>query len=448
MSSNRFLMLTSLVCLGCAGLSIQARPVHAQVREVGQLVFDGIPEVPDRIIQKMNQYQNVREATFADWAPSGGMLVATRFGETYQIHHVAEPMAARKQLTFFSEPVSDASFGTDSRWFLFNRDAGGNEASQIFRFDLRAGEATLLTDGELQNGGPVWSNDHTRVAWRSTARNATDHDVWVMDPTKPEERKIAAEVEGYWFPMDWSPDDTKLLIAKYVSITESYFWTVDLTTGKRAPFGNQGKVKGETISYSSAVFDASGKGAFYTSDEKSEFLTLRWAQLGSKKYEEITGDIPWNVGSLRMSPSRDRLAFTVNDNGRDKLYVMDTTTKKYEEIPLPLGIVGGLGFSRDGKDLAFTLETTAGPSDVYSVNLASKEITRWTESEVGGLDTSSFVQSALIEYPTFDKDATGKPRMIPAVIYKPEGKGPCPVIVRIHGGPESQTRAFFSYTSP
>lgn len=447
MSSNRTLAFACLVCLACAGPSIHPRPVHAQVREVGQLVFDGVPEVPDRIVSKMNQYQNVRSAAFSDWAPSGGLVIATRFGETYQIHHVAEPLGARKQLTFFDEPVAGASFGKESGWFLFNRDFGGNEASQMFRFDLRTGEATMLTDGEVQNGSPVWSNDRSRVAWRSTMRNATDHDVWVMDPLEPDEKKIAVQVEGYWFPSDWSPDDSMLLVGNYVSITESYFWAVDLASGKRTPVGNHGKVKGETISYGNAVFDATGKGVFFTSDEKSEFQTLRWTQLGSKKYEEITKDIPWDVRSLQISRRRDRLAFTVNDNGTDKLYVMDTATKERTEIELPLGIVDGMGFSPDGADLAFTLETTAGPADVYTVNLASLAITRWTESEVGGLDTSAFVRSELIQYPTFDKDSSGKARMIPAFIYRPEGKGPFPVIVRIHGGPESQTRAFFSYTS-
>ena len=447
MTAPRIASIASAIGFALAAHLCFAPNASADVREVGQLVFDGVPEAPQRIVEKRNQYQNVRSANFSDWSPGGGILITTRFGETSQIHHVKEPMHARKQLTFFTEPVGGASYGTSGDWFLFNRDFGGNEASQMFRFDLRSGEATLLTDGTEQNSGPVWSNDRTRVAWRSTMRNAKDHDVWVMDPTTPDEKRIAAEVEGYHYPTDWSPDDTKLLMGKYVSVTESYYWTVDLASGKRTPVGNHGKVNGETIAYGSAVFDATGKGVFYTSDEKSEFQTLRWLELGGKKYDELTGDIPWDVRGLRMSPKRDLLAFTVNDNGTDKLYLMDTATREYRGVDLPLGLVGGLGFSRDGKRLAFSLETTASPDDVYTLDVASSKVTRWTESEVGGLDTSAFVQSELIEYPTFDKDRSGKQRMIPAFIYRPEGDGPFPVIVRIHGGPESQSRAFFSYSS-
>jgi len=70
---------------------------------------------------------------------------------------------------------------------------------------------------------------------------------------------------------------------------------------------------------------------------------------------------------------------------------------------------------------------------------------RWTSSEVGGLDTTSFRTPELITYPTFD-ETEGAPRQIPAWVYRPVGDGPFPVVVSIHGGPESQARPGFSST--
>jgi dipeptidyl aminopeptidase/acylaminoacyl peptidase len=72
-------------------------------------------------------------------------------------------------------------------------------------------------------------------------------------------------------------------------------------------------------------------------------------------------------------------------------------------------------------------------------------LTRWTYSEVGGLDTSKFRSPTLVSYPTFDK-VDGADRQIPAWVYKPQGEGPFPVVVSIHGGPESQSRPSFSST--
>ncbi len=424
-----------------AGLVALPAGADENVRELGQLVFDGVPAIPDRIVEKTNQYQNVRHATFADWAPDGGLLISTRFGETGQLHHVTAPGGARRQLTFYDEPVAGGSFGSSPDWFLFNRDFGGNEASQIFRYDLATGEATLLTDGEAQNSAPGWSNDEQWIAYRSTARNQRDHDVWIMDPTKPEERRILFQNEGYWVPMDWSPDDSKMLLMNYVSANESYIWVGDVKTGEKTPFGNHDKADGQTIAYGGAVFDATGDGVYFTSDEGTEFTTLRWSKIGSDDVTEISGDIAWNVGGLAPTKDRKRMAFTVNEGGAQVLYVMDSKSRKYEKLDTPPCYMTGLGWNDEGTTLAVSLMTPASPGNIYTVDVRSGKITRWTDSEVGGLDPDTFVMSELIEFESFD----GK--KIPAWMYLPEGDGPFPVVVRIHGGPESQARTWFSYTS-
>ena len=97
-----------------------------------------------------------------------------------------------------------------------------------------------------------------------------------------------------------------------------------------------------------------------------------------------------------------------------------------------------------------TLNTAQTSSDVYVMSLgddplASGELTRWTTSEVGGLDTSQFSVPDLIRYPTFD-DEGEQPRTIPAFVYRPQGDGPHPVVIYIHGGPESQFRPGFLST--
>src|SRR5690606_5724788 len=57
--------------------------------------------------------------------------------------------------------------------------------------------------------------------------------------------------------------------------------------------------------------------------------------------------------------------------------------------------------------------------------------------------TERFAEPELIDYPTFDA-VDGEPRRIPAFVYRPEGPGPHPVYISIHGGPEAQYRPRFS----
>jgi dipeptidyl aminopeptidase/acylaminoacyl peptidase len=104
-------------------------------------------------------------------------------------------------------------------------------------------------------------------------------------------------------------------------------------------------------------------------------------------------------------------------------------------------------FSPDSDRLALNLSTAKTPNDVYVIEISSRgrarSLARWTFSEVGGLDTDAFVEPELIHYPTFDQVGE-QPRKIPAFIYRAPRKGPRPVIIYVHGGPENQYRPAFS----
>ena len=78
---------------------------------------------------------------------------------------------------------------------------------------------------------------------------------------------------------------------------------------------------------------------------------------------------------------------------------------------------------------------------MFSIDFGTRLLTRWTRSELGGIQANRLVEPELIRYPTFDG------RTIPAFVYRPSGSGPHPVIVSIHGGPEGQARPTFSATT-
>jgi dipeptidyl aminopeptidase/acylaminoacyl peptidase len=165
----------------------------------------------------------------------------------------------------------------------------------------------------------------------------------------------------------------------------------------------------------------------------------------------VTGGIPWDIDGGKLSHDRKRIAFLVNEDGRSALYLLDTATREYRRVDtIPTGIAYGLSFSPDDRYLGLTINTAQSPSDSYVLELRRGalgygKLERWTYSEVGGLDTTQFRNPELTHYPTFDA-VDGKPRRIPAWVYRPAGKGPFPVVVSIHGGPEGQARPYFSST--
>ncbi len=405
------------------------------------LVVEGIPPLPAELAEEVRRYSEGRSASFVAWHPQRReMLISTRFGNSNQLHRVTAPGGARSQMTFFAEPVGGATYApNDGSYFLFTKDQGGNEFGQIHRFDVASGKSTMLTDGgRSQNGGMRWSRDGKRIAYGSTMRNGKDRDIRVMDPLDPATDKVVSENSGGgWGMVDWSPDDTQLLIGEYLSVNESRVHVVDLKTGTRTRILPR---KDERTTYRAICFAPDGKGIFLTSTSGSEFNRLCYYDLGTKKLTVLTPDIPWDVAGTDLSKDGSKLAFTTNENGLSKLYILDTGTRSYEAVEgLPVGLVGGLEWTADGRALGLTLTTYDSSSDAYEYDTNTRELTRWTESESGGMDLSGLRPPELITWPSFDK------RNISGFLYRPAAQftGKRPVIINIHGGPEGQSRPGF-----
>jgi dipeptidyl aminopeptidase/acylaminoacyl peptidase len=447
---TRRLLMAGLTALSLLPLASGARgsddTSSSARREIGSLVMEGVPDLPPDLVDRMRPYQNTRSATVYDWDPEGrGLLIGTRFGDTSQVHQVGRPGGDRQQITFYAEPINGATTcpAPAAHGFLFSKDVGGAENYQIFLRDLKTGTTTLMTDGTSRNIGPVWSNKGDRFAWAGNARNGRDMDIYVADPNAPEAAKRVLEREGSWAVLDWSADDASILVKREVSVNESALYVLGVADGKL----EQVNPKPGAISYGDAVFARKGRGLYFASDEGSEFLRLRYYDLAAKTTTDLTADVPWDVESIALTRTGDRLAFTTNEGGTSRLTLVATSTRaKSRPAGIPEGIVSRLRFAPDGTRLAFTLDSATIPGDAYVLDLKYNAVTRWTDSEVGGLDASGFIAPETIDYPTFDQ-VNGAPRRVPALLYQPKGTGPHPVLVIIHGGPEGQSRPGFSATT-
>ncbi|MGF1606028.1 MAG: prolyl oligopeptidase family serine peptidase [Rhodothalassiaceae bacterium] len=432
------LWIAGAACAALAAASALSAQ-EAQRRQDGNLVIEGIPEqIPSQVQETLRRYQNVRGAGFTAWRPQGdGMLIVTRFGETAQIHHVEEPGGARRQLTFFDEPVSGAAYPSEDETppgFVITKDVGGSEDYQLYLVD--GGDVRQLTEGGGRKGGATWADDGSKFAFNETTETG-DWRIRVADADALSQSEILFEGQGAWFPIEFSPSGDRLLAAKYTSINDSEIWIIDAASGET----QQINPSEAAISYGGAQFHPEGKSVLYTSDEDAQFRRLVRYDLDSGEKTVLTPDIDWNVESFDITPDGRTLAFTVNEEGFSTLYLRRLRNNKAIDAPkLPTGVVSGLRFDAEGQDLAFTLSPANGPSDVYVWDLDDKELERWTHSEIGGLDESAFVTPELIKYESFDG------LTIPAFVYQPEGPGPHPVVIDIHGGPEGQDRPTFSST--
>jgi dipeptidyl aminopeptidase/acylaminoacyl peptidase len=408
---------------------------------------DGVPAITAATLDHTLPYENTRSAELLDFAAKGrSVLIATRFGDVAQVHEVGGPGLDRRQLTFFREPILQAAVDPTraNEGFYFLMDTGGNEAFQIYWLDRSRGQRVLLSDGKSRNENLLVSNAGGQLAFASTRRNGKDFDIYTLSGGPAPATKLVASVSGKYAPMSWSRDDKLLLLQHYVSVNESHLYTLELATGKLTELN---PAPGKQIAYASPVWSqAKGKpaGVYFASDEDREFLTLTYLDLASGKKTLLTPQLQWDVSAIAASPRGDFIAYTANEGGTDQLYLASTQAgpafKQSTKIPVPLGVIGRLTFDHTGTRVGFTMSTADSTADVYVLDVATRKLERWTESETGGLPRTRFVAPRLIQYKSFDG------RMIPAWFYKPKqsGRPKLPVVINIHGGPEGQSKASFS----
>ena len=412
----------------------------------GNLILEDIPAIPGSIKEDLSKFQNVRSAAFRGFNNEDeGLFISTRFGNVSQLHLVKSAGAARKQITYFQEPIGSVTMHPTKSSIAFTMDKGGTENAQIYLLNPESSSTQMLTDGTSRNGGPLWSNAGNHIAFQSTKRNGSSNDVWMMPLDNPQKSELILESPDgtWWGAADWSEDDSKVLIQNYISIANSKAYIVDLTTKEKSLILGE---KDSSSVNSALAFDENDKGIFFITNQYGEFNQLAYYEIETSEVTVISKEISWDVDGFSISDDSKKAAFVVNENGYSSLYLLNPKSFVFKKVTsLPIGLIGGMQFNKDNKSLGLTLNTYQSPSDTYVLDLQYNalrygKLTRWTFSEVGGLDTSKFAKPELIQYESFDG------RKIPAFIYAKKNDSPQPVIISIHGGPEGQARPSFSST--
>src|SRR6185503_1347650 len=180
---------------------------------------------------------------------------------------------------------------------------------------------------------------------------------------------------------------------------------------------------------------------FVSTDKGSEFQRLCRFDFATKQLTALVPGLNWDVEGFELSPDGRTLAFTSNEDGASVLHLLDAKSGRELRAPkLPVGVIGGLEWHENSRDLGFVIASARSPSDAYSLDVKTGKVERWTESESGGLNTETFVGPELIKLKSFD--GLG----ISGFLYRPDPQkfpGPRPLIISIHGGPESQFRPGF-----
>jgi dipeptidyl aminopeptidase/acylaminoacyl peptidase len=406
----------------------------AEVPRPAALTVQVVPSVPAELAAKTRAYMELRSAAFAGWnRQDRSMLIRTRFANVPQLHRVAGPMMDRRQITFEAEPVG-GSWAPSGDVLVVQKDLGGNEFFQLHRLDQ--GRLTLLTDGKSRNQAGAWSKDGRLIAYSSTRRNGTDTDLYVMDPRDPKTDRMVAQVQGGgWAIAAFAPGNNRALVLNYKQVTNSDPYLLDLATRQLTPIGDHKK----DVAFGGAEFAPDGQ-LWVLSDEASDVQRLGRMDTATGRFTPVANAGRWDIEEFDISEDGRTIAYFTNEAGISRLYLLDVASSRSTRVDaLPVGVAGGLEWAPWG-ELGFTFNSARGPADAWSLNPATGKLTRWTQSETGGLDFSGNPEAQLVEVRSFDGER------VSGFLYRPDPAkfpGKRPVIVDIHGGPEAQERPGF-----
>lgn len=424
-----------LIASSVACVEAQTAPVNR--RESGSLIYDNIPEIPASLNAGLHRYENTRSAVFEDWLADGSMLILTRFGEAPQLHRVGRPGGARQQLTFVDEPISGVAVEPQTNRYVYGHDTGGDEYFQLYRGG-RGGPDLRITEPGTRNESLVFSHDGKLLAWSRLSQGDPDWDIMLMDPSVASSRRVVLEGRGSMSPLDISPDGRQILIERYISSIESERWLLDIATGRLRNLFPEGK----QIACGGGEFTPDGIKVILTTNAGADVQRLVELDLRNGRMKPLTQPLRWDVEAFDLTSDGKRLAYSINEDGYSGVVVRDLPSGKAMQPPqLPRGVLTGLKFSPNGTELAISLSLPASGGDAWSWNIENNALTRWTNSELGGLDPASMVEPSLVRVRSFDG------LKIPVFVYRPRNaRGKVPVIVKIHGGPEGQARPAFNST--
>jgi dienelactone hydrolase len=347
-----------------------------------------------------------------------------------------------RQLTFFTDhSVREVAFAPDGSTVLFTVDAGGDEQFQVYMVPVSGGEPARLPGGEGQHSlaekTPFDRRQRFAVYSGPDPEDRSVPGVIVSELASGRASRFDGPAYSNTFAAGISPDGRRVLAGVMLGNTECGCYVAEVSAAGTALEPVTGHLPGGYY-YPGAWSGDSD--AFYarTTAGDGEHVSLARIALDGDRSLEIVDAPPWDVEDVMVSGDGRTVVWLVNEDGRSVLRAR-RDADPLDVPPLPAGVVTGASVSGDGSVVAVILDTAARPAEVVIVRPGTRErggepVRYLTDGRPLFFSARDAVGPEQIRYPS--EDGT----LIPAWLYRPTGRGPHPVAVWVHGGPEAQAR--------
>ncbi|MFP5114898.1 alpha/beta fold hydrolase [Bacillaceae bacterium C204] len=337
------------------------------------------------------------------------------------------------QTSFTKERITFISYINGKSNLIVGMDVGGNENQQLYllKEEGKPIELTNSPDHIHRYGGS--SPDGKWIAWSSNRRNPAFFDIYIQNLESLDIRLLTSG-DGTFSAVKWSPDGNSILLQKINSPLDNDLGIIDLSTGSINWLTEH---TGEA-SFKDAHFNRDADHIYLLSNKDKEFYGLALINIKTKHLEWLEVG-KWDFEDLAMNSDKNLLAYSINEGGISKGVLIDINRSYLYTWKTPIGVISNLKFSPDSQKLAYEFKGAAYPSDIWELDLKTIQAERLTYVSRLTVLEHKLVEPELITFRSFDN------LEVPAFYSKPkESTDKLPVVIYIHGGPESQARAVYN----
>jgi dipeptidyl aminopeptidase/acylaminoacyl peptidase len=338
--------------------------------------------------------------------------------------------------------------------------------------NLKDGKMRRILSGDQALLSPTYSPCGTRIAYQADFEGNEDYDVFVIDASGKNPRKITDSVADNENP-EFSPDGKRIAFVSNRKDDMENLYVVDADGGEVTRLTNEElpvrefawSPDGRAIAYGTGISDgdyisivntASGKTRRILSKKNVDYgiwsmgaKPIQWSNDGSKLMF-ISNEYDSNdIGVLDLSTRRQRWLVRSANDKYSPLWSPDESKLAYLEVQDPnivlkvkdkgpprvvsqkTGVSRSPHWMPDGSGIVFINGSSVRPEEMFVVRKGNpKRLSKFQNSD---LPTQVFAQPKLVKYRSFDG------RRISAMLFVPKGGSTGRGVVIPHGGPEMQS---------
>ncbi len=326
-----------------------------------------------------------------------------------------------------------AFFPKDDR-ILFRMDNNGDEVWQIYVLHPD-GQTQQITDAEGARALMYqWARDQESFYIGWSKRDPRFMDVYEVSAATLEPELIYEMQSGDNFG-GISPDKRYMALVRPINTNDSELLLYDFQDRKMETLSTtQG-------SYSPADFSPDGQYLYYTTNANKEFNYLRRYDIATGEHSDVSIK-DWDISYAYFSYGGKYQVIGTNADGKTVVEVLNAESGEAVDFPdFGSGSITGVNISRDEKQMAFYVSSSASPSNLHIYDFETGEHRQLSNTLNPAIDAADLVEAEVVRFASFDG------LEVPAIYYRPKhatAEQPVAALVRVHGGPGGQSRQNYS----